>query len=192
MVPENTWRDAPEDNIIIGLKELPVETCKLMMYKDAINTDISKVPLKHVHVQFAHCYKQQAGWEKVLARFARGNGVLLDLEFLTESSGRRVAVRYISFFSRFAWILNLKSCRHLGITPGSLGKSTSCPLSAVQGAVPCGIAPETVLQYPATSFKEYLLIIWIEQGSFGNRELVNASTTSQVSFSACYKCQETT
>jgi hypothetical protein len=32
--------------------------------------------------------------EKVLARFVRGNGVLLDLEFLTDSSGRRVAVRY--------------------------------------------------------------------------------------------------
>jgi len=31
LVPENTWRDAPEDNIIIGLKELPVETCELMI-----------------------------------------------------------------------------------------------------------------------------------------------------------------
>lgn len=57
-----------------------------------IAADISKVPLKHVHVQFAHCYKQQRGWEKVLGRFVRGNGVLLDLEFLTESNGRRVAV----------------------------------------------------------------------------------------------------
>jgi NAD/NADP transhydrogenase alpha subunit len=28
LVPENTWRDAPDDNIIIGLKELPVEACK--------------------------------------------------------------------------------------------------------------------------------------------------------------------
>jgi saccharopine dehydrogenase (NAD+, L-lysine-forming) len=28
LVPENSWRDAPEDNIIIGLKELPVETCE--------------------------------------------------------------------------------------------------------------------------------------------------------------------
>ena len=30
LVPENTWRDAPEDHIIIGLKELPVETCELI------------------------------------------------------------------------------------------------------------------------------------------------------------------
>jgi len=29
LVPENTWRDAPTDHIIIGLKELPVEECKL-------------------------------------------------------------------------------------------------------------------------------------------------------------------
>jgi saccharopine dehydrogenase (NAD+, L-lysine-forming) len=30
LVEENTWRDAPEDNIIIGLKELPVEECELI------------------------------------------------------------------------------------------------------------------------------------------------------------------
>ena len=27
LVPENTWREAPSDHIIIGLKELPVEEC---------------------------------------------------------------------------------------------------------------------------------------------------------------------
>ena len=27
LVPENTWREAPQDHIIIGLKELPVEDC---------------------------------------------------------------------------------------------------------------------------------------------------------------------
>ncbi len=36
------------------------------------------------------CYKGQAGWDKVLARYARGGGALLDLEFL-EKNGRRVA-----------------------------------------------------------------------------------------------------
>ena len=30
LVPVNSWRDAPEDNIIIGLKELPVEECELI------------------------------------------------------------------------------------------------------------------------------------------------------------------
>jgi saccharopine dehydrogenase (NAD+, L-lysine-forming) len=29
LVPENTWREAPKDHVIIGLKELPVEQCKL-------------------------------------------------------------------------------------------------------------------------------------------------------------------
>lgn len=50
-----------------------------------------KVPLKHTHVQFAHCYKNQRGWEDVLSRFPAGNGTLLDLEFLQDESGRRVA-----------------------------------------------------------------------------------------------------
>ena len=27
LVPENTWRDAPADHIILGLKELPEDTC---------------------------------------------------------------------------------------------------------------------------------------------------------------------
>ncbi|RDL38513.1 uncharacterized protein BP5553_02853 [Venustampulla echinocandica] len=75
LVEENTWRNAPKDTIIIGLKELPVE----------------EFPLEHVHVQFAHCYKEQGGWETVLARFPRGGGTLLDLEFLQHEDGRRVA-----------------------------------------------------------------------------------------------------
>lgn len=28
LVPEDTWREAPSDHIIIGLKELPVEECE--------------------------------------------------------------------------------------------------------------------------------------------------------------------
>lgn len=28
LVEENTWRNAPKDTIIVGLKELPVEQCK--------------------------------------------------------------------------------------------------------------------------------------------------------------------
>lgn len=76
LVPTGSWPDAPADHIIIGLKELP---------------ENETFPLKHTHVQFAHCYKEQAGWETVLARFPRGGGTLLDLEFLQDQSGRRVA-----------------------------------------------------------------------------------------------------
>lgn len=75
LVAEDSWPDAPKEHIIVGLKELPVKT----------------FPLKHVHIQFAHCYKQQAGWETVLGRYARGSGTLLDLEFLVNEQGRRVA-----------------------------------------------------------------------------------------------------
>ncbi|KAF2502960.1 Formate/glycerate dehydrogenase catalytic domain-like protein [Lophium mytilinum] len=75
LIDEGSWESAPNDHIIIGLKELPE--------KDT--------PLSHTFVHFAHCYKNQGGWEQVLARFPRGGGTLYDLEFLQDPSGRRVA-----------------------------------------------------------------------------------------------------
>lgn len=84
LVPEGSWPSAPSDHIIVGLKELPEET----------------FPLKHIHVQFAHCYKGQGGWQEVLARFPRGGGTLLDLEFLQDEMGRRVAA--FGFHAGFA------------------------------------------------------------------------------------------
>ena len=47
--------------------------------------------MHHTHIQFAHCYKQQTGWARTLARFPAGGGTLYDLEFLTNDAGRRVA-----------------------------------------------------------------------------------------------------
>lgn len=75
LVEEGSWIKAPKERIIIGLKELPEED----------------FPLIHEHVQFAHCYKDQAGWKDVLGRFPAGKGTLYDLEFLTHDNGRRVA-----------------------------------------------------------------------------------------------------
>jgi saccharopine dehydrogenase (NAD+, L-lysine-forming) len=69
---------------IIGLKELP----------ESID------PLPHTHIQFAHCFKKQAGWSSILSRFHRGGGTLYDLEFLTDASGRRVAA--FGFHAGFA------------------------------------------------------------------------------------------
>lgn len=42
---------------------------------------------------FAHCYKEQGGWKDVLKRWQDGQptGMLYDLEFLQDESGRRVA-----------------------------------------------------------------------------------------------------
>lgn len=75
MVANNSWPSAPTDIPIMGLKDLP----------------LSKDPLPHTHLQFAHCYKRQAGWSAILARFHQGGGVLYDYEFLTDANGRRVA-----------------------------------------------------------------------------------------------------
>ena len=76
LVETDSWQNAPSNTIILGLKELPED---------------QTFPLKHTHVQFAHCYKGQEGWETVLGRFVRGGGTLLDLEFLADEEGRRVA-----------------------------------------------------------------------------------------------------
>ncbi|KIP12615.1 hypothetical protein PHLGIDRAFT_124127 [Phlebiopsis gigantea 11061_1 CR5-6] len=75
LVENNSWPNAPANMPILGLKELPE----------------SDEPIKHTHIHFGHCYKQQAGWSTFLSRFHRGGGTLYDLEFLTDAYGRRVA-----------------------------------------------------------------------------------------------------
>lgn len=85
IVPEGSWKEAPKDRIIFGLKELP---------------ENETFPLVHEHIQFAHCYKDQGGWKDVLSRFPAGNGTLYDLEFLENDAGRRVAA--FGFYAGFA------------------------------------------------------------------------------------------
>jgi len=75
LVPAGSWRDAPKEDVILGLKELPEDDR----------------PLEHAHISFQHAFKKQDGWEANLSRFARGGGKLYDLEFLTAENGRRVA-----------------------------------------------------------------------------------------------------
>ncbi|KAJ7042519.1 hypothetical protein C8F04DRAFT_945797 [Mycena alexandri] len=84
LVANNSWPTAPTSTTIIGLKELQESTD----------------PLPHTHIQFAHCYKNQAGWSDILSRFHRGGGTLYDLEFLNDASGRRVAA--FGFHAGFA------------------------------------------------------------------------------------------
>jgi saccharopine dehydrogenase (NAD+, L-lysine-forming) len=57
-------------------------------------------PLVHTHIHFGHCYKNQAGWTKLLSRFHRGGGTLYDIEFLNDENGRRVAA--FGFHAGFA------------------------------------------------------------------------------------------
>ena len=89
LAPHNTFHSLPKDIPIIGLKEL----------------EEPGPDLPHTHIQFAHCYKKQAGWTDVLARFKRGGGKLYDLEFLEDANGRRVAA--------FGW--------HAGFAGAALG-----------------------------------------------------------------------
>ncbi|MBT8411705.1 MAG: saccharopine dehydrogenase, partial [Octadecabacter sp.] len=70
-----TWPDAPADAIILGLKELPEDG----------------TPLRHIHIMFGHAYKGQPSGRILLDRFTAGGGTLLDLEYLLDDAGRRVA-----------------------------------------------------------------------------------------------------
>lgn len=70
-----TWRTAPKDTIIFGLKELPDDGAAL----------------KHKHIMFGHAYKGQSAGQRLLKQFNEGGGRLLDIEYLTDTSGRRVA-----------------------------------------------------------------------------------------------------
>ena len=72
---EHSWPRAPKDAIILGLKEL--------------SEDIER--LEHKHVMFGHAFKGQTAGLKLLKKFKGGKGLLYDLEYLTDSEGRRLA-----------------------------------------------------------------------------------------------------
>ncbi len=72
---QGSWTNAPDDAIIFGLKELPV----------------NETPLRHRHIMFGHAYKGQTAGRKLLDRFQAGGGTLYDLEYLVDDAGRRVA-----------------------------------------------------------------------------------------------------
>lgn len=75
MVKSHSWPDAPKDAVIFGLKELPD----------------SAAPLPHRHIMFGHAFKGQPSGQRLLRRFREGGGTLLDLEYLTDEDGRRLA-----------------------------------------------------------------------------------------------------
>ena len=75
IVHEGSWEGAPEDAIIFGLKELP----------------INHRPLRHSHIMFGHAFKGQISGKKLLKKFKEGGGTLYDIEYLTNEIGKRVA-----------------------------------------------------------------------------------------------------
>ncbi len=78
IVDSGSWRDAPENTIILGLKELPHKPARL----------------KNTHIYFAHAYKKQNGWYDLLSRFRAGDGNLLDIEYMAKDNNRVVAFGY--------------------------------------------------------------------------------------------------
>ncbi|MDJ0344125.1 saccharopine dehydrogenase [Streptomyces sp. H10-C2] len=70
-----SWTEAPDGHYIVGLKELPEKPSDL----------------RHRHIYFGHAYKGQTGARALLDRFTAGGGALLDLEYLTDDDGRRLA-----------------------------------------------------------------------------------------------------
>jgi saccharopine dehydrogenase (NAD+, L-lysine-forming) len=70
-----SWRQAPRDTIVFGLKELEEDG----------------TPLIQRHIMFGHAYKGQPAGQVLLRRFRAGGGTLYDLEYLTDGAGRRVA-----------------------------------------------------------------------------------------------------
>ena len=70
-----SWVSAPPDAVVVGLKELPDEPSELA----------------HRHIFFGHAYKGQPGAAELLRRFVSGGGALLDLEYLVDDDGRRLA-----------------------------------------------------------------------------------------------------
>ncbi|SDD44725.1 saccharopine dehydrogenase (NAD+, L-lysine forming) [Paracoccus isoporae] len=75
ITPAGSWREAPPDAIIFGLKELPADGSKLV----------------HRHIMFGHAFKGQDDGPDLLRRFREGGGALYDLEYLTDEDGRRLA-----------------------------------------------------------------------------------------------------
>ena len=75
ITPAGSWRQAPGDAVIFGLKELAED----------------ESPLPHRHIMFGHAYKGQPAGQTLLRRFKAGGGTLYDLEYLVDDDGRRVA-----------------------------------------------------------------------------------------------------
>ena len=102
MVAPGSWNDAPKEAFILGIKDLP----------------IGDEPLHHRHIYFGHAYKHQKGWQRLLRRFVQGNGVLLDIEYLVDEGGRRVAAfGYWAGFTGCAVGLKAWAGQQLGHSP---------------------------------------------------------------------------
>ena len=131
IVPAGSWREAPMDAFILGLKELPEE----------------ETPLRHRHIMFAHAYKGQPGAAAVLMRFREGGGTLYDIEYLTEADGRRVVAfgYYAGFVGAAVTLLGLAAQRRgERLTPLAPWVSSEALCDAVEAAIGPAV-PDTLI-----------------------------------------------
>ncbi|OAN96053.1 saccharopine dehydrogenase [Sulfitobacter geojensis] len=132
IAPQYSWPSAPEDAIIFGLKELPDDG----------------TPLPHTHIMFGHAFKGQLSGQTLLRRFQAGGGTLLDLEYLTNDTGRRVAAfGYWAGFAGAAVALKSWAAQQRGalcgpVTPYANAEALKSDLSremAAAGAAPTAL-----------------------------------------------------
>jgi saccharopine dehydrogenase (NAD+, L-lysine-forming) len=105
VAPYGSWVDADPDVVVVGLKELPAEPAEL----------------RHRHVLFAHAFKGQPGAPELLRRFAAGGGTLLDLEYLVNDAGRRLAAfgHWAGYAGAALGVLALRGRLPLPLEPGT-------------------------------------------------------------------------
>lgn len=99
VVPAGQWITAPDEAIVLGLKDLPDDG----------------TALRHRHVMFGHAYKNQPAGQALLRRFREGGGVLYDLEYLTDDDGcRLVAFGYWAGYAGAAVTLKAWAAQQRG------------------------------------------------------------------------------
>mmetsp|Transcript_31624 Transcript_31624/g.77530 ORF Transcript_31624/g.77530 Transcript_31624/m.77530 type:complete len:374 (-) Transcript_31624:1004-2125(-) len=84
MVDSLLWNELPDCKgklVIVGLKELSEST----------------EPIINDHIYFAHVFKQQDGYKKVLSRFSAGGGSLYDHEYLNDAQDRNIGAEMSPF-----------------------------------------------------------------------------------------------
>lgn len=124
LVDAHAWHQAPQNAIILGLKEL----------------DPGDGPFTRRHVHFAHVFKDQLDWQKTLEQFQAGAGSLYDLEYLTDDSGKRIAAfGYWAGFVGAALALLAYCAKSNGVTLGALTawKNKHALLATVQHELLC-------------------------------------------------------
>ena len=134
IAPEGSWRNAPPEALIFGLKELSDDGA----------------PLTHRHIMFGHAYKGQPAGQRLLSRFVAGGGRLYDLEYLVDDVGRRVAA--FGYWAGFAGAAIALKCwgaqiRNDTVAPISAFGRASTLLDELKGEIfsPSAVRPSVMV-----------------------------------------------